>query len=324
VKPLRAAVCAALILSGCGYNGEPAYPLLNIPEKVKDLRAVQRGASIVYQFTLPDLTTEGKQSRIGEVEIRVGEAGGDPFEEGAWAARSIRVGADPDASGQVQGKIPAAPWAGKDVALAVKVRGENRKDLGWSTFQILSVIEPLPAPSVLRAEPVAAGVRVSWSGPTAQYRVFRRGPVDKELLLLGTVDGLEWVDSATEYGKPYRYVVQASRTAGRSEAESEVSEPVDVTPEDRFPPATPVGLSAIAAAEKIELVWERNTEADLAGYSVYRAAAGGEFEKAAEVDSPAYSDMKLELGKTYRYAVSALDRLGNESARSEPVEIPAP
>jgi hypothetical protein len=324
VTPLRAALCAAVLLSGCGYNGDPSYPLLNIPDKVKDLRAVQRGATIVYQFTVPDLTTEGKQARIGDVEIRIGEAGGDPFDEGAWAARSIRVGANPDPAGHVRGEIPANPWVGKDVALAVKVRGENRKDLGWSGFELLTVIDPLATPSKLRADPVAPGVRVSWSGPVGQYRVFRRGPVDKELLLHATVDGLEWVDTATEYGKSYRYVVQGAKKTGRAEAESEPSEPVEVTPIDRFPPATPTGLSAIAAAEKIELVWERNTEGDLAGYRVFRAAAGGEFEKAADVEAPAYSDMRLEAGKVYRYAVSAVDQLGNESARSEPIEIVAP
>ena len=37
---------------------------------------------------------------------------------------------------------------------------------------------------------------------------------------------------------------------------------------------------------------------------------------------PSYSDHQVEHGKTYRYAVSAIDKSGNESARSGPVEAP--
>src|SRR2546426_1720442 len=34
-----AAAAAALILNGCGYIGEPMYPLVNIPKRVTDLAA---------------------------------------------------------------------------------------------------------------------------------------------------------------------------------------------------------------------------------------------------------------------------------------------
>ena len=43
----------------------------------------------------------------------------------------------------------------------------------------------------------------------------------------------------------------------------------------------------------------------------------GAFEKAAEVGRiPTWSDRAVERGKTYRYAVTAFDQAGNESARS--------
>jgi len=55
------------------------------------------------------------------------------------------------------------------------------------------------------------------------------------------------------------------------------------------------------------------------------AAAGAAFQKiAGPIDAPAYSDHEIEAGKSYRYAVSALDRTGNESARTAAVEIVAP
>jgi fibronectin type 3 domain-containing protein len=98
-----------------------------------------------------------------------------------------------------------------------------------------------------------------------------------------------------------------------------------ITPIDQFPPAPPAGLTAVASAAGLELTWDRNAEPDLAGYRIYRAAPGGAFEKIGETrENPSFSDRKTEAGRNYRYAVSAYDQAGNESARSEPVEAMAP
>ena len=135
----------------------------------------------------------------------------------------------------------------------------------------------------------------------------------------------QWLDPATEYGERYRYIVQAVQKAGVSEAESEPSEAAEVTPVDIFPPAVPIGLNAIAGTQNIELVWDRNTEPDMAGYRLYRSAGDGKLEKIADIaETPSYSDRKVESGKHYRYAVTAVDRAGNESKQSEPAEITAP
>ncbi|HJZ96915.1 MAG TPA: hypothetical protein VKE70_10450, partial [Candidatus Solibacter sp.] len=68
-----------------------------------------------------------------------------------------------------------------------------------------------------------------------------------------------------------------------------------------------------------ELSWDPNTEPDLAGYRVYRAIGGGQFEKLADLSPvPAYSDKAIQKGVEYRYAVTALDRAGNESQKSTP------
>ena len=318
------AAAAAVILSSCGYVGEPMYPLLNIPARVEDLAAVQRGAAIVYQFTQPVLTTEGKGAKIGEFEIRVAASQGS-FDLNDWYSRSQRIEAKPDASGHVRSEIPAGPWIGKDLILGVKAFGVNHRDVGWSNFATVTVIEPLPKPSGLEAKAVSEGVRVTWHAPAGQYRVLRRAEAEKEFALVATVDATEWLDPATEYGKQYTYLVQGVKKAGVSEAESDLSDPRQITPVDTFPPAVPTGVNAIVAASHIELVWDRNTEADLALYRLYRAISGGPLEKLADIpDTPSYSDMQVESGKQYRYAVSAVDRLGNESKQSDAVEISAP
>ncbi len=317
---------STLILSGCGYFGEPLYPLLNIPNRVGDLTAVQRGGVIVYQFTLPLLTTEGKQARIGRVELRAGEAGPGTFHVDDWAARAKPMDVVYDqGKPHVMSEMPASPWVGKDLVLAVKVYGVNKREAGWSNTALLAVIAPLEPPMSVEATAVAEGVRVTWKGSAERYKIFRRVEDNPNFALMATVEKNEWIDAATEYRKRYEYKIQALRKLATGDVESELSEAASVTPEDKFPPAVPKGLNAIVATQGFELVWERNTEPDLAGYRLYRSVGGGAFEKLADVaDTPSYSDRSVESGKVYRYKVSSVDRSQNESAQSEPVEILAP
>ncbi|HTM48462.1 MAG TPA: hypothetical protein VL285_07275 [Bryobacteraceae bacterium] len=323
MRPLQAAA-AALILSGCGYVGEPMYPLLNIPEPVTDLAAVEHGRAIVYHFTMPALTTEGKQAKIGRIEIRAGEAPPGEFNRDAWLSKAIELAATPDERGEVRSQFPANPWLGKEIILGVRVYGSNGRAGEWSLVPI-TVVAPLAKPDAVSAMAVKEGVRVSWRSAARQHRVFRRVGDEMDFAAAATVEGSEWLDAGAEFGKLYRYRIQAVQKTGNGDAESEISETREITPADTFPPAVPSGLAAVTGTKSIELVWERNTEADLAGYRLYRASAGGKLEKIADIQEvPSYSDPKVESGKSYRYAVSAIDRIGNESPQSEPVDISAP
>ncbi len=223
------------------------------------------------------------------------------------------------------GDIAAAPFVGKEVVIGIKVYGVNRKTAGWSNFVTLTVMQPLSIPADVQVTAVTEGVRVTWKGPPGHYNVFRRGEQDKEFALMATVETNEWVDNATEYNHKYDYTIQMIAKTGTVDVQSDLSKIESVTPIDKFPPAVPKGLNVIIATEGVELVWERSTEKDLAGYRLYRALGDGTLEKIADIsDAPSYSDRKLESGKRYRYAVSAVDRLNNESAQSAPVEITAP
>ncbi|MGA3212798.1 MAG: fibronectin type III domain-containing protein, partial [Terriglobales bacterium] len=69
------------------------------------------------------------------------------------------------------------------------------------------------------------------------------------------------------------------------------------------------------------------TEADLAGYNVFRrgqAAADWVKINADLVTTPTYRDEKTAPGHHYTYSVTAVDVRGNESARSEPATELAP
>jgi hypothetical protein len=222
-------------------------------------------------------------------------------------------------------EIPAAEWTRQEVILAVRAIGANGKETGWSNFVIVPVVPPPEMPAEVRAAAVLEGVRLTWRAAGGQFRIFRRTE-GGAFAQVGSAQQPEWLDPDVEFGKRYTYLVETIvKLDGGKEAESEISAETSIAPVDRFPPVAPGGLHAAAAPNSIELAWERNPEPDLAGYRLYRAAADGAFEKTAEVSQiPSYSDHKVEHGKTYRYAVSAVDQSGNESARSAVVEVTLP
>jgi hypothetical protein len=183
------------------------------------------------------------------------------------------------------------------------------------------VVAPPERPAEVRAEATAEGVRLTWRARGDSFRIYRRTGSDG-FAPVANAPQPSWTDSGAEFGQHYVYQVQTMvKLSNNAEAESDPSEECGITPEDRFPPTVPKGLNAATAPNSIELSWESDTEPDLAGYFVYRSAGAGPFSKIGEmVAIPSYSDRGVEHGKTYRYAVSAIDKTGNESARSGPVE----
>jgi hypothetical protein len=147
------------------------------------------------------------------------------------------------------------------------------------------------------------------------------------------------IDHTAQFGETYRYTAQRVRTAafpGHSlQLRSAASPPVVLALKDTFPPHPPTGLAAVpneassaAGHASIDLSWEPNTDADLAGYIVYRqlvdatgALAGPAIRlNPTPLPGPAYRDETAVLGKNYAYRVTAVDTVGNESAPSADVQ----
>lgn len=321
-----ALIGAVLLLGGCGYIGEPLPPSLHIPARVAGLTAVQRGSHIVAQFAVPRLSTDGlvlKQEP--RLELRVGPKWFGPFNGPAWAATAKPAGSPVVENSVARYQLPVSEWIGKDVTVAARAIGRSGRDAGWSDPVTLAVVQPLPQPIGLRAESAPQGVRLAWQAPGNAFVIYRRGPDEKIYTIAGHADHSEWIDTTAEFGKTYSYLVQAVAKVGEGQAESEVSEEARITPADTFPPAVPAGLTAVPSTASIELVWERNVEPDLAGYRVYRALGSGRFDLVSDTqEPPSFSDRRIESGKVYRYAVSAVKRNGLESKMSPPVEVTAP
>ena len=72
----------------------------------------------------------------------------------------------------------------------------------------------------------------------------------------------------------------------------------------------------------IDLIWDPNNERDLAGYIVLRGTGDGSSLQpvtTAPIQTPSFKD-DVTAGVRYVYAVEAVDKAGNVSARSNLVE----
>ena len=90
--------------------------------------------------------------------------------------------------------------------------------------------------------------------------------------------------------------------------------------------AGPTGAAVLAGADGIEVSWSPSLEADLASYRVYRAVAGAAPVRVAEILPPetSFRDTKAPPGSALVYTVTAVDRDGNESPPSAPLETRRP
>jgi hypothetical protein len=177
----------------------------------------------------------------------------------------------------------------------------------------------------------------------------------------GAVDAGGTIDRSAQIGNTYRYTAQRVRSVvvgGQTlEVRSAPSQWVTVAVRDEFPPDAPSGLvaapglageggQAAAQAQRpaIDLSWEPNAEARIAGYRVYRQDrdrdrdrdrngdrdAGGATPDAwrrldAElVPVAAYRDATVAAGQSYAYRVTAVNEAGIESAPSDEVVETAP
>lgn len=81
-------------------------------------------------------------------------------------------------------------------------------------------------------------------------------------------------------------------------------------------------FSVIAASTKVALAWDANTEADLAGYKVYRGYASGQYQLLADAgNATSYTATGLDPAQTYYFALTAYDVDGNESGYSSEVVV---
>ena len=314
----------ALLLTGCGYPGEPLPPALKRPVRIVDLNAVERGSKIIIHFTIPTITTEGAPVKgLEPLDVRIGPPPAGRFDMTVWAREARRIPEseikrDPPIATI---EIDAAPFYNKQILLAARALSPKGGDAGWSNTVAFPVVPALPKPAGVEWKNAPDAVHLTWHAAAPQFRVFRRQSGQADYGLAGTAEKPEYLDSNITYGNTYDYLIQSIEKVNNDQyAESDPTELPGVKPEDKFPPAVPAGLTAVPGAKSIELVWNRNTDRDFASYRIYR---DGKL-LASNIVSLAYSDRDVKPGTNYAYQLTAIDTAGNESEKSAPVSAALP
>ncbi len=229
-----------------------------------------------------------------------------------------------------------------DFIYAVEVMNDRGRSAGFSNKVRVPAAATLPPPDNFAAKVTAGGVALSWipvrqpatiSGLHYLYRIYRREESGETSSIAGEVPlgkpaNNNFVDHDFQWEKKYSYyatvVTLIDRAPGpEAQVEGDNSPAVSVFTHDVFPPAAPSGLQAVFSGDSqhffIDLIWDANTENDLAGYNIFRHEEGGAVVKINSelVKLPAFRDMNVSAEKKYYYSVSAVDIRGNESARSE-------
>jgi hypothetical protein len=350
-------LCLVLVnLSGCGAPGAPQPPSLKLPERVTDLTAVRTGNSVTLHWTMPKKTTDHLMIK-GQVRVAICRR-----ETTGACEQAGEVSFAPQAAAEFQEGLPAALHAGQPRQLAyfVELKSPKGRSAGLSNAAAVLAGSAPAAVAVLTAEVRADGVALHWEGggpgavrlhrrlltPPAPEKKPVRGPMQPEaepvlrdLFVEAPATGQKSgaLDQTAHFGESYEYTAQrvervtVNGADGQKSLElaGEISAPIRVDVVDTFPPAVPQGLVAVLVPEEktVDLSWQPDTEEDLAGYIVYRSESGGDWKRISEpkpLIGPAYRDATVEVGHSYRYAVSAIDLTGHESKRSEEAEATVP
>jgi fibronectin type 3 domain-containing protein len=273
----------------------------------------QRGDRLEARGVAPRTTTSGAPLGVFEIELVRAEKEGDLAKVGLFDR--IRV-----APGESFHETWPLPPAGTSVRVAARSVHRGQR----STFSppVTVVVKAPPAPpTAVTASLEAGGVVLGWTGGSAL--VYRKKGAAREYetpLDRTPTTAAAYRDTSVAPGDSWCYVVRA---VGGTEplVESAPSSEACVSVRDVFAPAAPTGVAALAAGGVVDVSWSPSTEADLGSYRVYRSD-GGEPRKLAEVPAAEtrYRDETAEIGPTYSYTVTAVDKDGNESTPSAPAK----
>ncbi|WP_150133051.1 fibronectin type III domain-containing protein [Acidisarcina polymorpha] len=340
-------------ITGCGQTGVPLPPTLRLPVPVDDLTANRVADQVTLRWTMPHRTTD-KLALKGPQPVHICRQVGNgscetvadvsfPPEKPASYVDTLpaslaggskqllsytievrnRHGRSAGASNPVYTLAGAAPPP------LSGVRGEMTASgvlLQWQPSSLNGDEHKIEIQRTLLSISKPSTSAKPGHSPFAESSPQL---VKDQMLTVQQPDGLETgkvLDPDAAPNQRYSYRLSRAEVVtvnGKSvQVEGATSSEISVTTKDTFPPRPPIGLAAVAAPDEgaIDLSWAPNTESDLAGYAVYRRQGSSEPTRVSPADAPletpSYRDLTAKPGQEYTYSVSAIDRDGNESARS--------
>ena len=310
-----------------GAPSTPTVPPLTSPESVP---ATGAGAAVVgVPTTLPTspLTAEGAVA---------GEAGA--------GATGTAAGSATTSPSQGAAAAAAAAKPAPTVTRVYVIRGITKKGHPGapSARIVVPIVPPPPPPSGVTADFTETSVKLSWKAPedTAAgthapmtFNVYPHAgsaqPAASGVVTVSkalnspSLETASFEHAGAEPGKEQCFAVTTVEMISSIAVESEPSAPVCVTPVDRFAPAAPTGLAVVATTGALNLIWDANHEADVAGYLVLRGEAPGDTLQPLTpepIRETRFRDTAAQPGVRYAYAIVAVDRAGNRGAPSARVE----
>ncbi|MCX6554226.1 MAG: hypothetical protein NTZ12_04300 [Candidatus Aminicenantes bacterium] len=339
-KKLFSVFVLVMAFSYCGKKGplvlEPETP----PPAVENFRIRQIGGQIELAWEFPASLNDKKEvfepSWVSKVyvyhaNLKPGEAmPADVFIDKAELLAKLKAN---EIKGLGQNS-PSCRFSFKNRDLQEKNHGfivayyYARKRSAPGPLQTLKTLLTPPPIQDLQVSRHGKVVTLNWSKPAAPdqdraalaisgYHVYRRingvnGELDFRPLNAETVINEFFHDLDTGVDGEYEY--QVSCRLGER-VENAPSNSVKVKVLDTFPPDIPNNLVSFTAKDQVFLTWETVPDNDLAFYRVYRKAVEKEdFRLLADtVSDNFFHDKQVAHGNTYIYAISAVDKKGNES-----------
>jgi hypothetical protein len=357
---------AALLIAGCGQTGTPLAPSLQLPTPVSDLTASRVGDRVTLTWTMPRRTTD-KLPLKGLQPVQVCRR---TAERACLIVGTVSFEIGKPAS--YDDKLPADLTSGSPQLLAysIDVLSQHGRSAGASNIAYTAAGSAPPAFLHATGEITAKGVVLEWqpaSLPGTDHKIniertllpppappkseakpalrspFGAGqpPAKQQTLVVRLPPGPDpgkSLDPDAAFDQRYSYRISRVTSVNIGAESIDISGPssaeILIDTKDVFPPVAPTGLAAVAAPDEgaIDLSWASSTEADLAGYAVYRSESSGQPARisaamsstAKPIDSPAFRDATAQPGHTYAYSVTAIDRDGNESPHSGEVQETLP
>ncbi len=308
--------CLLLPLASCAKVGDPLPPLVRHPETVTDPKVVQVGDHFQIVFSLPP-------GEIERVEI-YRQCGSNPSltEEAETTARLQRNQLSPY---HEENEFVFEDNPGLDQTCIYGLRFANNQNRR-SPFSNFVRTTPLPSarpPTALRYQVQQDQIAVTWDPPTENvdgsqppqivgYLVNSKHPVSTT----------EYSDLEFRFGEVQSYHVQTMSRDADPLILSPFSNTLSIIPGDEFPPATPQNVSAFVLEGRALIFWDENPEDDLEGYFLYSGTDVNHLKRSSSsISINRYVDESVVPSQTYYYQLSAVDQVGNESSKSEPLSV---
>lgn len=207
-----------------------------------------------------------------------------------------------------------------------RVFPETSKGVLGDGSNIFSVkwVEPPPPPEHVTVREEDSSLVLTWPPSDGLfYNVYRW---EEEIYPVAPLNAsplsvAQFTDGGLQNGKRYRYEVRAGRAESGVAYEGEGTDVFGV-PKDKTAPMPPVAPRLEKKGPGVLVTWTASKEPDLEGYNVYRAAGGRPIKRNDRpVQETQFLDKSAGTDPYVSYFVTAVDRAGNESDRSQEVTI---